>query len=325
MTQLFTDLPNDATDRTIQQFLFSTYRKESPESPLAQLALRCYISHQVRLACQQLATQFGDKYGFTQRDLLPFVLDDEGKKASDIGAIAPSKNSAFYLSVLHTYDPRTAQLNTWTARLVRNHPDLNRALLDLGLYRASNWAILNDTTLPQLQRIFIQYHLQSETEILAAGQLLQRYHAVYRRDRIQQRLTGRCRPPTEEQLARIDDQHPPNTVLSQLDQLASKLREYRTYVRGGNPIPFQGDEIDWNQIPTQISVDTGADDPQQDFLAAYRLVLKQCLASAIAQVIRNKITKLKQRQPPKDQVYVNAMHLFHCQGLSMGQIAQQTA
>ncbi|NJM46471.1 MAG: hypothetical protein HC860_10050 [Alkalinema sp. RU_4_3] len=48
-------------------------------TPEAQLTLRCLISHQIVIACQSLVNQFGQFYGFSIGDLLPLVLDDDGK------------------------------------------------------------------------------------------------------------------------------------------------------------------------------------------------------------------------------------------------------
>ena len=84
---------------------------------------------------------------------------------------------------------------------------LNRALLDYGLYRASDWAILTDTTPAQVERILSQYHLCSHYEVAEAVELLRRFHQVYSRDRLQQ---------THNQLQQLRDQ----VLLSQLTQEA---------------------------------------------------------------------------------------------------------
>jgi hypothetical protein len=117
------------------------------------------------------------------------------------------------------------------------------------MYFISDWAILNDTTPIQLQRILPEVHYLSDPEIHLACILLKNYHSVYRRDRLQQRraaiksgqskVKGRCLPPTLSQLheiaqrinAEVDLGLEPEEVESQLQTLAKRLRQYRADVR----------------------------------------------------------------------------------------------
>ncbi len=318
----FADLINDpeTTDRQIQIALFEIYRTRQAGTEWAQLSLRCYISHRIQRVCIQLANQFGDTYGFTAADLFPTVLDDDGRPFSSYRPVS--------LEILATYDPTKAQLSTWVTQLVKSHSDLDRALLERGLYRASDWAILNDTTPEQLQRILKQYHLCSETEVAAASHLLHQYHQVYRHDRLRQYQHSRgrrCPPPSREQLERIDDQRLPAVVLAHLKQIAARLRQYRTHARGGNPTTYAGDPVDWEafQIGKQAGPSQAIEDDQTAFLETYQQALYQCLDSVLAQTIRTHMAKLQNRQPPKDQAYVQGLYLFHCQGLPMGKLAAQ--
>ncbi|MBE7385091.1 MAG: hypothetical protein F6J95_027225 [Leptolyngbya sp. SIO1E4] len=317
----FADLISDPAtpDRQLQTALLAIYQAKQASADLAELSLRCYISHRIRLVCLQLASQFGDNYGFTTADLLPLVLDDDGKLLTPYLPLS--------LKILDTYDPTKAQLNTWVTRLVKNHPELDRALLERGLYRASDWAILNDTNLEQLQRILRQYHLCSETEVALASQLLEQYHQVYRQDRLQQRRAGqrgRCLPPTPEQLKRMDTQQSAKTVLTQLKALAAQLRHYRIHVRSGRPIPYR-DETDWeNHVPDGLGGQSSEAEENQDaFLKAYRQALQDCLENVLTQVMQANIAKLQKRRPPKNEAYVRGLYLFHCEGLSMGNLAAQ--
>ena len=302
----------------LQHALVDTYRSGASDAPLAQLSLRCFISHQIRQVCMGLANRFGEGYGFTAADLFPLVLDDDGRVASSYQPLS--------LQILTSYDPTQARLSTWTSRLVKNHPELDRALLERGLYRASDWAILNDTRLEQLQRILRKYHLCSESEVTQASQLLQGYHQVYLRARIEQRRSSgrsRCQDPTPEQLRQMAPGCPAKEVLRQLKRLAAQLRQYRIHVRGGTPALF-GEAIDWERVPHQPAVvaPSGEDD-QEAFLGGYRQVLQQCLDGVLATAIEANMTRLKQRQPPRDQAYVRGLQLFHCEGLSMGNLASQ--
>lgn len=186
----FQDAIAPAPDTDWAQMIFLAWAAGGPEADLAQLSLRCFISHQIQQVCLGLAQRFGRDYGFAATDLFYLVLDDDGRKA----ATPPP----FSLEILTTYDPAKAALSTWASRRTSHHPALNQALLEKGLYRASDWAILNDTQPAQLQRILRQYHLCSEYEVAQAATLLERYQQVYQRARIAQRLSGqrgRCPPP----------------------------------------------------------------------------------------------------------------------------------
>lgn len=139
----------------------------------------------------------------------------------------------------------------------------------------SDWAILNDTTSKQLERILVEFHHLGESEIARACVLLESYHAVYRRDRIQQRrnqiVSGQtriktlCPPPTATQLYEIAQQvnakaalHiPPEQLIIQLQELAKHLRHYHSYVREGlkkrgtrdnQNHPLKLDRIDWSDF-----------------------------------------------------------------------------
>ncbi|WP_088431454.1 hypothetical protein [Halomicronema hongdechloris] len=302
-------------ETTLQQRLITIWQANHGQADLAQLSLRCFISHQIRDVCLQLAQRFGPTHGFSARDLFPLVLDDDGQ-------LQPN-HRPFTLEILDTYDPTQANLGAWARRLTQHHRDLNQALLEQGLYRASDWAILNDTSVKQLQRILQDYHHCSDHEISRASRLLQQYHQVYRRDRIRNRqgsANTRCQPPSREQLQRIEPAMAPRSLLHRLKTLASQLRAYRIHVRSGHPIPYSDAAVDWTQVadPRQSCPN---DDDQAAFLAAYRQALEQDLDAAIADSITTAITQLRQRRPPKDDPYVEGLYLFHCQGMAMGQLA----
>lgn len=319
MNQTFADLWADpaATEGDLQTQLVDLWRSGTTGAELAQLSLRCYITHQIRYVCLHLDKLFGETYGFTATELFPLVLDDDGQPSP--------RHQPFTLEVLASYQPQKSRLGTWASQLTKTHPDLNRALLEKGLYRASDWAILNDTTPAQVERILRQYHLGSEYEVAQAVDLIGRYHQVYSRDRLQQRRTGQrghCLPPTPEQLQQMDAAVASKQLLHQLKTLASQLRQYRIHVRGGKP-QIYGSDLDWEQVPAPQDAATDGLDDQQAFLATYREVVVAGLDRAIAEVIRAQLPLLAQRQPPRDGAYVQGLHLFHCQGVAMGQMVSR--
>ena len=113
----------------------------------------------------------------------------------------------------------------------------------------SDWAILNDTKSKQLERILTEFYRLSKSEINQACSLLESYHAVYRRNRLEQRRNQRslgerkinqgCPPPTAIQLHEIAQRIHGRTgirlqaeqVKTQLHDLAKRLRQYRHHVR----------------------------------------------------------------------------------------------
>jgi hypothetical protein len=307
----------DAPEADWLRLIFATWLSGQAEAELAQLSLRCFITHSIQQVCVSLAQRFGRDYGFTKTDLFYLVLDDDGSLAPDY--------HPFTLEILTTYDPAKAALSTWASRRTNHHPALNRVLLEKGLYRVSDWAILNDTEPEPLQRILRQYHLCSEYEVTQAMTLLERYQQVYKRDRIAQRLNrqgGRCQTPTAEQLRAIAPDLPPKETLAQLRHLAGQLRQYRVHVRGGPALAYQSESVDWETVAdAQASPPPDTGDDQDEFLQAYRQAMVKELDGAIAAVIQANIDRLRGRKPPQDRAYVQGLHLFHCKGLAMGKLA----
>ncbi|MFP4102925.1 hypothetical protein [Coleofasciculus sp.] len=296
---------------------------EADQSSIAQLCLKCFMSGQIDYVCRGLASRFGAEHGFTSTDLLPFVLDE------DIGK--PRRHSPTYQSfldeILQSFDPEQSSLATWTTRLVKHHKPLNQFLLEHGIYLVSDWAILNDTKPKQLHRIFAEFHNLTPPEIQHAQQLLEAYHAIYRSQRLKQRLAGvkgKCHPPTPEQLQQMAQclslPLRPETLLSQLQLIASRLREYRIYVRGGK-LKSQSLDATPNE-PIDIPYSEPTPDQQSEFLTAYRQQFLKGLDTAIAQITGDRTRKLQRRDSQKAQQFLTALHLFHCQGQSMSDIAR---
>jgi hypothetical protein len=307
---------------------------------LSELCLVCFISTQIERVCLQLEAQFGAEHGFTFGNLLSRVLDEDNRRFRKSTKTPVSSYQSLPQEILQTFNPEQSSLATWTTRLVKHHRELNNFLLEHGVYLVSDWAILNDTNGKQLQRILLQFHQLTSVEIQQANQLLESYHAVYRTQRLKQRkegIKGQCLPPTREQLEQIaqclftqtSQRFRPETVMAKLQDLASRLREYRIYVRSGS-LPTES-------INTPVSTNTSADrtafrdfiddrnttDEQTEFLLSYRQKFLACLDQAISQVTEEQVTKLQRKDPDKAQKFLTALQLFHCQGMSMGEIAKE--
>ncbi|NEQ51724.1 MAG: hypothetical protein F6K11_16550 [Leptolyngbya sp. SIO3F4] len=325
--QCFMSELDDLSDRHVQDTLIERQQADGSDAAMAELSLRCFISHHIYNTCRHLAQQFGQHYGFRTTDLLPYVLDDNGRL----------KNSyrPFTLEILERYSLSKAKLSTWTTHLTKNHRNLNDFLLEQGLYRISNWAILNDTTCSQLDRIFQNFYQFPEAERQSAQALLDRYHQVYRRERnlkLQTRRQGsRCQSPTYEQLEQMATNQTPAKVLTQLEDMATKLRQYRIYRRSGH-IQSLGnvvflDALDNFSIENYMSVESFSvndnGDEQQTFFQQYQSTLEQCLRQAIQQALQQRVEKLQKSSELKARAYIEAVRLFHHEGLSMGAIANR--
>ncbi|MGJ3249125.1 MAG: hypothetical protein ACFE0I_24010 [Elainellaceae cyanobacterium] len=316
------------SDGAIQRQLWQIVQEEKPGYCLAEQCLRCFISHQIDSTCRQLAAQFGNSHGFAANDLLLFVLDDDRPDRTG--------DRRTYVSlateILQTFDPARAGLSTWVNRQVKHHRGLNQFLLQHGVYLVSDWAILNDTKPRQLQHILAEFHGLTDAEVQQASQLLQAYHQVYRCDRLNQRLlgnVGRCASPTPEQLQRIVDTiyHTSKnslsceTVMSNLQTLATYLRHYRIHVRGGT-LPTES--LDQPEFPIQAIAMPPSDDDderQHEFLAHYRQQMLAGLDHALNQVLSDRLIILDRKRHVTPQDFLEALHAFHCLGRSMSDIA----
>lgn len=331
---------SEVPDAAIQRQLLHRMREGTPEVRfLAERCLQCFISSEIERVCKRLEAQFGAEHGFTSRDLLSFVLDDDGRRPTrDTTTPVSTSYQSLLREILQSFDPEQSSLATWTTRRVKHHRELNSFLLQQGVYLVSDWAILNDTSAKQLQRIFSQFHQLTAWEIQKATQLLESYHAVYRAHRLKQRqrgIKGQCLAPTTEQLNQIAQRLStqttprlsPEILMTQLQAMASRLREYRIHVRGGSLPTESFDATVPGAIADRISFtnfieNRDTTDEQTEFLHFYRQQFLTCLDQAVAQVTDDQVTKLKRKNPQKAQKFLTALQLFHCQGQSMGEIAQ---
>jgi hypothetical protein len=284
--------------------------------------------------CIQFEKQFGDYYGFTRYDLFALVLNDDGRAISHQRlAVSEQSNANNYqltaLQILEKFDPDRASLATWAVRLVKQNHELKAFLLEQGLCMLTDWAILNDTKPKKLERVLTQFHQLTQQEVEQAIGLLENYHAVYRRDRILQGQKGACEPPTRAQLQEISDRLPrtsrplpPEVVLARLTALADRLRQYRISIGGGKP-PSQSLDQPNSPLRDQLSHEPNQpddDEPQTEFLQTYRQEFLKCLENALQQVVSDRLQALNL---PKQQIFLTALQLFHCQKMAMGAIAQQ--
>ncbi|OUL33447.1 hypothetical protein BV372_16490 [Nostoc sp. T09] len=335
----FTDrveLSDTAITRHLWQQIQLAEAVNTEETNLAEICLRCYISSQIYQVCLDLAIRFGNRHGFECEDLLPFVLDDQViLETSTKAKASTSSYQSLATKVLKTFDPAKGSLNTWVSRYVKQNPEIKRFLLQHGVFLVSDWALLNDTNPKELQRILTDMYHLTPGEIEQVCQLLVSYHAVYREDRLQQRLAGVTQPcqfPTSEQLTRIVNDLQSRTnrtiskevVLSQLQATASKLRQYRIAAQGGYVSSFPYDRPEIQPIVERSQL-TQVDDETTEFIRLYQKEFLESLDKAISKVVETFLDKLQRKRSNQEiaQSFVTALHLFHCLGQPMSQIAPQ--
>lgn len=312
---------NNSVDASVQIELWQRYQAGDRA---AELCLRCYISHQIDQACRELSMRFGPQHGFSYEEVLPLVLDDGGR--------LPSNSTA--TTVLKAFSPGKGSLNAWINRIVRQHPEVRRFLLQHGVYLVSDWALLSDTTPKRLNSILSEVYQLSVIEIQDACELLKTFHVIYREARLQQRLHGGksqlCQPPTPAQLnqmtlelnTRIGKTIPPQTILKQLSAIAAKVRRCRIVAQGGRIDAVSIDQPEYQMIADRAQAPDQTDE-HSEFLAFYQTEFLACLDQAIADSVATALVGLQRKRTASEQAYLTAIHLLHCQGQSMGEIAPQ--
>ncbi|MFH7029341.1 MAG: hypothetical protein ACHBN1_29095 [Heteroscytonema crispum UTEX LB 1556] len=136
--------------------------------------------------------------------------------------------------------------------------------------------------------------------------------------------------PTEEQLRQIAEilfpnrrNYPPDflkDVLSRLQNIAHFIREERIRVRQG--IKSVNSQEHWDTIPEK---NHHSREEESEFSGLYNSYFDRCFASAVKKVIETIITYFQAKRAAKYQKklknFVEALHLFHCEGVPMTEIA----
>jgi hypothetical protein len=314
----------EVVDAAVQLSLLQLLSSDDETSrQLAECCLRCFIAAHIEQTCISLESSFGSQHGFTRHDLFPYVLTDQEPLRSQL---LSTGYRALALDILHTFDPaQGSSLAVWTARLVKSQLELRQFLLEQGVLMLSDWAILNDTNSAQVRRILSEFYPRSKPEIQRACELLASYHAVYLRDRRSLRYSAKlCPDPSPAQLQEIAHRlqsTAPEIILAQLRSLAMILRQHRLQVRTRVFRPQMSLDLQYDDGTPVIDPTTLIDEDQieqNQFLSEYRSTFEHCLDQAIAQITSDRLAQLK---PPKNQQWLKALFLMHCQGMKMEAIA----
>jgi hypothetical protein len=335
----------DTEDKCNQQnILLSCFNGENDGEDIinrarAGLCLRCYVSEPILKECKKLDSLFSGEKQFTYRDLLPFVLNDDGEKlivldrdsktqlmVDDSYKTRTSRFNFFSVKVLQTFNPdlqSRMSLDNWAYLQTKQNPELKKFLSEFGFQHLSDWALLNRTRKKQLERLSVQ-----ERYIVEA------FHAVYRRDRQQQQIRGnkKCPDPTTAQLQEMlvylhKQQIKINTaveLIKELKQIALQLRRYDVWSSRESLDIYDdrsGTYVARRDLPSS-SLDQ-ADVEEQEFLQFLHQLLYTTLSQTIKQEVEANIQKLQKSKKygPFAAKYIQGLDLYYSKMISLKEIA----
>ncbi len=323
--------------------LFYFHAKQSTVNIISRaqagLCLRCYVSEPILKACQKIANLFsGDKY-FTYQDLLPFVLNDDGKKlivvdsdhrtqliVNEKGDFNTSAYKFFSVKVLQTFKSDSdfrMSLDNWTYLQTKQNPEIKDYLSEFGFKHLSDWALLNRTRPKQLERL-------SQRDRV----LVEVFHAVYRRDRRLEQLKGarKCPDPSMTQLQEmlnclLEKNVIINTTLDLINALKHVAIQLRQYDIWSTKEPLEILEPNTGNYILRVDLPTYSlnelDLEQQEFLKFLHDSLNLAVTIAIEKQIHERITSLQKSKnyATLAKNYIPGLQLYYCQKISLKDIA----
>lgn len=174
---------------------------------------------------------------------------------------------------------------------------------------------------------------QLERLSVRSRHLVEIFHTVYRRDRLQQQLrVGRCPDPSSDQLKEmLKSLQERNVIINTTFELIKELKQVATHLRHYDiwsyrePLeiydPEAGSYTSRPDLPDDyLNV---LDVEQQELLEFLHQQLKLALVQGIEQEIHLGITKLEKskKYAPLAQQFIPGLQLYYCQGMSLKEIA----
>jgi hypothetical protein len=304
----------------------------------AGLCLRCYVSVSILKACHTIDHLFGGDKSFTYRDLLPFVLNDDGKTFVILDrdrkvqrvlkgdeALQTTAYQFFSVDVLRTFktDAQSSlSLDNWTYLRTKQNAELKQFLAEFGFKHLSDWALLNRVKPHQRSRL-------SERD----RHLVDVFHQVYRRDRRQQPAGAkRCPDPSIEQLQEMTvglqaqgvTISTPSELMSALKHVAAQLRQYDIWSHRV-PLEVQDPDSGRDTIRSDLPIYQAdeTDMEQQELLMFFHQQLTLALNASMAQELQNRVAALERSKTyaPLAPQFIPGLQLYYDQGLSLREIA----
>ncbi len=337
---------NNSQDENIQAVLLSHFHAIRSDVDIisrshAGLCLRCYVSDTILKACQKIDTLFSGDKQFTYQDLLPFVLNDDGQTLvildsdrrnqlilNDKGEAQTAAYKFFSIKILQTFKSdfqSSMSLDNWTYLQTKQNPELKDFLSEFGFKHLSDWALLNRARPKQLERLSVRDRHFVEV-----------FHAVYRRDRLQQRAQGtrKCPDPSSKQLQEmliylleknVPIKSPPE-LMKELKQIAIQLRQYDIWSYR-EPLEIQDQDTGSYTIRPDLPNNSlnELDVEQREFVELLHDSLNLALTDAIKQEICDRIAGLQKSKKYAilAQEFIPGLRLYYCQGISLKDIAPQ--
>lgn len=319
--------------------LLAQFKANSSE---AGLCLRCYVSYPILKACQKLAALFSSNYNFSYRDLLPFVLDDDGQRnivlAKDgktqllvdrEGNLQTAQYKFFTVEILTTYKAdsfSSLNLDNWAFLQTKQHPEIKKYLAEFGFQHFSDWSLLNRVGVKQIAQLAPEDR-----------HLVESFHAVYRRDRRQRKAKkmGKCPNPTKIQLTEMQtllrDRNliypTPEAVFTALKKVANLIRQYDIWSYREPLEVYEPNTGEYNprpDLPANVSNEAIASE-ERELLDFIRQSLDRALDSAISQTGKNRLEKLNKSKKYRlfAAKFMEGLQLYYCQKMSLREITER--
>lgn len=338
-------------NKQVQTILWKRFhcRDDIYQSAMAGFCLRCYVSHGIFITCKTIPHIYNvsAKNLFSYSDLLPLVLNDDGKTLVILGSErktqyvlnhrdrtirAIAKEGEFFsVNILRKFNPDSSNsesLDSWITRLTRQNKNIKSFLWDFGLGTPSDWKLLSKSTPRFLSALFSI----EDQEILRA------FQTVYQRDRLLTNQKGRCLEPTVNQLQEmlrmltlINYNGSQEQLVARLKYIAEILRQDWIYRKNGytktvSTEIYDNSINDYFENPElPIYRDRNPEDVELEKLQItcqklFQKVLYQTIAEAIGQHIEN----LKKSKSYKNfaTLFPEGLRLYYQENKSLSEIAK---
>ncbi|NES24915.1 MAG: hypothetical protein F6K41_39905 [Symploca sp. SIO3E6] len=228
-----------------------------------------------------------------------------------------------------------SSLSSWAYHQTKKNPEIKNFFLQAGVLLSSDWAILNRDNSRMLALL----------KIPNAHALVAVFHAVYRRDRRQQRFhrTNICPEPTNSQLGEmlglLQERgimiNCPRDLMVRLRKIATLLRDYEIWGKSGSPPtesmeisnPSTGETFSREFLDPRSSNDLEQIEEQklQELQEFCEQQLIACLEQSIEEAIDERLTTVRQsrRNGYLASQVKPGLQLLYCQGMSQREIAAQ--
>ncbi|NMF66623.1 hypothetical protein DP113_25375 [Brasilonema octagenarum UFV-E1] len=338
-------------NKQVQTVLWNIFRLDDDiyQRAIAGLCLRCYVSHRILITCKTIPHIYNVSAEnlFKYTDLLPFVLNDDGKalvildsegKTQYIlnnhdGTTRPiAKGGKFFsVDILRSFNPNLGSnesLDNWIHRLTRQNEEIKSFLWEFGLATPSDWGLLCKSVTRSLSGLLST----EDYEIVKA------FKTVYQRDRLKKRQKGRCSEPTPSQLQEmlyllqqknlIISQ---NTLIYHLKHIAESLRQDWLYKKTGSTktVPMEVYDNSTNDyFPNpELPYHTDREPEDVEFERLQEIckdLFEQVLYETIGEVIHQRIEDLKKSKGYKNfaQRLPEGLRLYYQESISLSEIGK---